>query len=189
MGMGDADPTTEPLVRWEEFIRLDDDDRRELVDGRLVEIEVPGFRHERIVAQLIRHLGNWVAERAPGHVVLPSGYKIRITDLRGAMPDVQVLEPETVERAEELGMADGRPDLAVEVVSKSSRRYDRVTKLQWYASIGVPEYWIVDPEARTLERLVLQGEHYLIAQSAGEGTFEPESYPGLAIPLDDLWEA
>ena len=48
---------------------------------------------------------------------------------------------------------DGTPDLVVEILSPSSRRYDRVTKLRWYAQLGVPEYWLVDPDARTLERL------------------------------------
>jgi hypothetical protein len=93
---------------------------------------------------------------------------------------------------------DGRPDLAVEVISESSRRYDRMTKLAWYASIGVTEYWLVDPSARTLERLVLQGDKYLVADVLGEeATFRPESFEGLAgpylgdevktsDPLDDL---
>jgi Uma2 family endonuclease len=75
------------------------------------------------------------------------------------------------------------------VVSRSSRRYDRVTKLRWYASIGVPEYWIVDPDDRTLERLVLRDRAYLIAQTAQDAeVFEPESFEGLAIPLVELWD-
>jgi hypothetical protein len=89
--------------------------------------------------------------------------------------------------AADRGLEHGRPELVVEVVSQSSRRYDRVTKLDWYASIGVPEYWLVDPEARTIERLVLQGSTYFIAQTATEGTFHPESCRGLEIPLDDVW--
>jgi Uma2 family endonuclease len=62
-----------------------------------------------------------------------------------------------------------------------------VTKLGWYASIGVPEYWIIDPEARTIQRLVLQNTTYLIAQTATDGTYRPDSFPGLAIPLDEIW--
>jgi Uma2 family endonuclease len=84
-------------------------------------------------------------------------------------------------------MEEGRPDLAVEVTSPSSRRYDRVTKLAWYASIGVPEYWLVDRDARIVERLVLTPEGYVIAQTVGEGAFEPASFEGLSIPLAALF--
>lgn len=82
----------------------------------------------------------------------------------------------------------GAPDLVVEVVSASSRRYDRVVKLGYYADAGVPEYWVVDPEARTLERLVLRGGAYLVRETAaGEAVFRPDSFRGLAVPLADLW--
>jgi Uma2 family endonuclease len=104
------------------------------------------------------------------------------------MPDLQYHRDPRVSASQQQGLSEGRPDLVVEVISPASRRHDRVTKLQWYASIGVPEYWIVDPDARTLERLTLTGEHYLIAEVAAEDTdFCPASFPGLAIPLGDLW--
>ena len=74
------------------------------------------------------------------------------------------------------------------IVSGSSRRYDRVTKLRWYAQRGVAEYWIVDPEGRTFERLVLRDEGYVIAASCeGDETFRPESFEGLEIPMAKLW--
>ncbi|MGO8991686.1 MAG: Uma2 family endonuclease [Polyangiaceae bacterium] len=86
------------------------------------------------------------------------------------------------------GLVTGRADLVVEVVSPSSRRYDRVTKLRWYAQLGVPEYWIVDPEGRTFERLALRDGAYVIAASCeGEELFRPESFEGLEIPLGKLW--
>jgi Uma2 family endonuclease len=84
----------------------------------------------------------------------------------------------------------GRADLVVEVISPSSRRYDRVNKLNWYAELGVPEYWILDPgpDARTLERLVLRERAFVIASSLeGEEIFRPESFEGLEIPLAKLW--
>jgi Uma2 family endonuclease len=74
------------------------------------------------------------------------------------------------------------------VVSPSSHRYDRVTKLRGYAQLGVPEYWLVDGSARTLERLVLREGTYAIAMSLAEDeTFRPDSFDGLEIPLSELW--
>lgn len=182
-----AEPAGDGLVTWDEFVALDEDDLRELCDGRLVEFEVPNLFHEAAVAALIEHLGPWA--RAHGAVALPSGYKVRISRIRGAMPDVQVIPKGAVLPENEVGLVRGVPLLAVEILSPTRHRYDRVTKLEWYASIGVREYWIVDPDARTIERLVLENGRYVIAQTATEGLFEPEGWHGLAIPLDALFLA
>ncbi len=174
---------------WEDFIQLDDDDRRELIDGELLEIEVPNYLHERVVAMLCYFVTAW-AEAGHGGRALASGYKVRIAEKRGVMPDVQFYRRgNEAFRDQDLGLARGRPDLVVEVVSPTSRRYDRVTKLRWYAARGVPEYWIVDPEARTLEQLVLQGDGYAIAGSFGDDeVFEPATFERLSIALAKLWD-
>jgi Uma2 family endonuclease len=180
-------PPAEARYRWEDFIALDEDDLRELVDGRLVEIEVPTGTHERIVAVLAGHLYAWGMARKAG-IAFASGYKLKIRDDRGVMPDVQFFR-RGGRPLPDLGLDADAPDLAVEVVSPSSRRYDRVTKLEWYASIAVPEYWIVDPDRRTVERLVLDPEgHYRLAETVeGDSTFAPASFEGLEIPLRELW--
>ena len=174
-------------VDWSRFVSLDDEDRRELVDGVLMEVEVPNRAHEWIVAQFIVHLTLWASRR--GLAVLGSGYKVRISHRRGAMPDVQVLSAETFASVEnELGLVRGRPEIAVEVISPTSRGHDRVRKLGWYASIGVPEYWIVDPDARTLERCVLDDGVYSVREAAeGNVTFRPKGLRGLSIPLGAIW--
>jgi Uma2 family endonuclease len=78
----------------------------------------------------------------------------------------------------------------IEVVSPSSVRYDRFIKMAWYASIGVPEYWIIDPAVRTFERFVLDGMQYAIADALeGDRVFRPESFEGLEIALSRLWKA
>jgi len=170
---------------WDDFVALDEDDLRELIDGELVEVEVPTEVHEHIVALLGFFLVGWA--RAHGGRVHASGYKVRISERRGVMPDLQYFGPAARALPQE-GLVEGHPDLAVEIVSKPSRRYDRVTKLGWYAGIGTPEYWIVDPEPRTLERLVLRDGRFVIADALAEGAaFRPESFPGLEIPLADLW--
>ena len=173
---------------WDDFVALDEDDPRELIDGELVEVEVPGSKHEKIVAALCFFLRAWV-EAAHGGEVLASGYKVRITDRRGVMPDVQFYrEGNDALLDQDDGLVRGRPDLVVEIVSPTSQRYDRVTKLRGYAQLGVPEYWLVDGAARTLERLVLREGTYAIAASLAEDeTFRPESFEGMEIPLSKLW--
>ncbi len=169
---------------WDDFVALDEDDPRELVDGCLLEIDVATELHEYIVCFIAAVLFEWA--RRHGGRVLGSGYKVRIGERRGVMPDVQFYAKGRPANPPQ-GLTRGAPDLGVEVVSPSSRKYDRVTKLAWYASIGMPEYWIVDSEAKTIERLVLKDGAYSIVQTASEGTFEPASFAGVSISIDALF--
>ncbi len=174
-----------PYTR-DDFVSLDEDDPRELLDGHLIAVDVPTRLHEYVVARLITPLGVR-ADRNSAGAVYPSGYKIRVTSKRGVMPDVQFFRPERMPEDAHQALTDGRPDLAVEVISPSSRTIDRFTKLSWYASIGVPEYWVIDPEDRTLERYVLRDGHDFIDGHLADDVFKPETFPGLEIPLVKLW--
>jgi Uma2 family endonuclease len=119
-----------------------------------------------------------------------SGYKVRITHSHGVMPDLQFYRAGNDPRSQQAGLAEGHPDLVVEVSSPTSVRYDRVKKLTWYASIGTPEYWIIDPMQRTFERLLLEGERYAIAEVAdGDDVVRPATFEALEIPLAELWES
>jgi Uma2 family endonuclease len=174
---------------WADFVGLSEGDHRELFDGELVEVEVPSKWHEHVVAMLVTFLNAWAIPRKAGRA-LASGYKVRIDETRGVMPDVQFLSPAGFARAGDDGLADGHPELAVEVLSPSSRGADRVKKLAFYAAIGTPEYWIVDPQARTIEQLVLSAPgNYTIALGASDAeVFRPSTFEGLEIPLAELWD-
>lgn len=174
---------------WDDFVALGDEDRRELVDGQLVEVEVPTKWHESLVVVLAFYLHAWARTRKMR--VLSSAYKVRVRSDRGAMPDVQMLKESVYRaRANDQGLTKGRPELVVEIVSPSSRRHDRVRKVAWYSALGVPEYWIVDVDDRMVQRLVLRGSSYLLGQQAAEAEmFCPKSMPGLEIPLTELWNA
>jgi len=172
---------------WRDFVELDEDDPRELLDGQLVEIELPTWTHERIVAALIAILTQWSWSRKAGQV-LASGYRLRIDERRGTMPDVQFYRKGNPPSGQEKGLERGRPDLVVEVISPSSRSKDSVRKLYDYAAIGVPEYWLLDPEAHTLERLVLRDGVYSIVEAVeGDALFQPEEFDGLEVDLGRLW--
>jgi Uma2 family endonuclease len=172
---------------WREFISLDEDDLRELIDGHLVQIEVPTYDHERIVIELGAILVLWA--RKHGGRAVASGYKVRISNKRGVMPDLQFFRADNAAPEDQnQGLERGRPDLVVEIVSPSSRRYDRIVKLNWYAQREIPEYWIVDPEGKTFERFVLVKGTYALAQNASnDDIVRPKSFRGLAVNLSDLW--
>ncbi len=55
---------------------------------------------------------------------------------------------------------EGAPDLLVEILSKSTRAHDERRKRALYAAFGVPEYWIVDIDARLIRVLILDGDVY-----------------------------
>jgi len=173
---------------WDDFVALADDDRRELIDGELLEVDVPTEIHEYIVVMLGYFLAAWAIPRQAGHA-LASGYKVKVSERRGVMPDLQFFRRgNTSAQRTAQGLVAGHPDLAVEIISPTSGKYDRVIKLGYCASIGLPEYWVVDPAARTIERLVLDGDRYRIEDAAaGDDIFCPRSFSGLEIPLAALW--
>ena len=186
--MGRAPPTRKRSYTWDDFVALPDDDRRELIDGELVEVEVvPGQVHEFIVLILGSYLVAYARRR--GGRALASGYKVRVSDRRGVMPDLQYFAPgNEPDESQEGGLVTGRPDIAIEIMSPTSRRYDRIVKLGYYLALRVPEYWLIDPVARTLERLVYTKKGYVIAETLeGDVVFAPKELRGLRIPLGELW--
>jgi Uma2 family endonuclease len=186
--MEHATPSAEGPLTWRDFVESEEDDTRELVDGVLLEGEVPTKKHEWIVATLIFFLQSWARARNAG-TVLGSGYKVKIDEKTGVMPDVVFIKRGRGSLAGEQGMEAGAPDLVVEVVSPGSRRRDSVRKLRAYAAIGVPEYWLIDATEDTLERLTLGADnHYLIAETLeGDAMFRPPTFETLEIPLRELW--
>ena len=167
---------------------LPEDEPGELVDGRLVEEEVPSYVHEMLVLFLGSILRNWVVPL--GGFAAGSGAKFAISPRRGRKPDLSVYLPGS-RRPPLRGPIEVPPDIAVEVVSPTPRdgRRDRVEKVDDYAAFGVRYYWILDPELRSLEILEIGPDgRYTHALGATEGIVD--GVPGcdaLALDLDALW--
>lgn len=178
-----------PLGRMtlEEWEALDEDVEGELVDGFLVEEEVPNFVHEIVVTWLAQTLGAWVGQR--GGVAGASGVKYGLAFGLGRKPDFSAFFTGRFPPGE--GLVRIPPDIAVEIVSRAARdrRRDRVEKYAEYARFGIAWYWIVDPRGRTIEIFALGDDGaYAPAFAATDGAHaDVPGCPGLSLDLDDLW--
>ncbi len=127
-----------------------DGNRYEVIDGELFVTPAPSLNHQEAAATLYRLLADYVERQRVGHAFL-SPADIVFSPRRAVQPDVFVLP-----------LADGRRPrrfeevkrllVAVEVLSPSTARADRVAKRTLFREEGVAEYWIVDMDAHVLER-------------------------------------
>ncbi len=176
-----------PEISLAEWAALSEDEEGELVDGRLVEEEVPEANHESIVAWLLVLMWGWVVPR--GGFVFGSDLKLAVRPRRGRKPDLSVYLPGgPIPRRR--GVVREPPSIIVEVISASPRdvRRDRIEKPDEYAALGVRFYWLVDPAARTLEIFELGTDgRYARAVGASEGAIDVPGCPELRLDLDALW--
>jgi Uma2 family endonuclease len=83
---------------------------------------------------------------------------------------------------------EGVPPLVVEILSPSTGQRDRTVEARRYAELGIPHYWIVDPDAHTLEcHRCEDGVYRLVVSGQGDVTVSHPDWPGLAIDLAEFW--
>ncbi|MDI1482133.1 Uma2 family endonuclease [Polyangium sp. y55x31] len=175
-----------PPMSLEQWADMAEDEPGELVDGYLVEEEVPNHAHEAVVSWLLFVLMSWARPRRG--VVFASEHKIGVAPTRGRKPDVTMYPPDT-----RLGLGSlsrKPPRLIVEVVSPDPRdvRRDRFEKANEYARFGVRSYWLFDPAARIVECFDLDPQgRWIRAVSAASGQVTVPGFDDLVLDLDDLW--
>src|SRR5688572_6900462 len=131
-----------------ELHRLPDDGNKyELVRGELFVTPPPTDAHETIAARLTRLLDPYVAEHGLGLVYHPRAV-VRVRPDTEVEPDLMVRQPQR--RPNATWTSAPLPILIVEIASDSTRRRDNVYKRGAYIAVGIPEYWIVDGDTRTI---------------------------------------
>lgn len=157
-----------------------------LIDGVLVEEPSTSNEHQGIVNNLLLAL-------------LPFEKQARLGVVRTAPLDVWLTEDELVQpdvffvsnaRRSIIGKhIHGAPDLIIEILSPSTRNWDRTTKRERYARRGVQELWLVDPASRTIEihRFAECFGGPICILSSGDEIQSP-MLPELRLPVEKVFE-
>lgn len=173
---------------YEDYVGLPDDTwRYEVIKGVLHMTPAPRTRHQAAV----RDIGFAMMEfcrrtlleetyHAPIDVILPRELATPV------QPDLLLITRERLDIVKEQ-FIEGPPDLIVEVLSRSNWLDDRRVKYEVYAEAGVREYWIVDPDLRTIEVFVLrEGEYALVGKFGPGEKARSEVLEGFEVAVDEV---
>ena len=177
--------------RWTyaEFARLPSDgsERHEIIDGELYVTPSPSTRHQRVVTDIVTLLNGFISEHDLG-AFYSGPVDVLFQEGDYLAPDAVFVRSGRPELVSDRGI-EGPPDLVVEVLSPSTGTRDRGLKRDRYRHFGVGAYWIVDPEARSIE-VWGKADGYRDAVTHGPASafdWTPErDGPTLRISIDEL---
>jgi Uma2 family endonuclease len=157
----------------------------ELWDGELIMSPAPSFLHQEIVARFYKSLDSWVMAHRLGKTGI-APLDMVLATLRATQPDVVFISNGRVGIIKEQVM--GAADLVAEVISPGSRRRDRIDKRDLYEQHGVQEYWLIDPEAKTVEVLHLEsGTYQLVGRWHPGECARSRLLEGFEVPVSPLF--
>ena len=180
--------TKADLVDYETYrARVEDGQKADLIDGTIY-MASPDTRLSNTLNVFVANLidGFTAAKNIDGFTFM-SRFSCKISEFRAPEPDVGYVRPERVHLVEERHMLGG-PDIAVEIVSRDSRRRDNVEKRQLYEDAGVTEYWIVDPLKGRVEFLGLKLGRYEVLPLEENRIFRSAVISGFWLDVSWLLE-
>ena len=178
--------TTSKTLTYEEWLRLPEaEGAEEVVNGEIIKVPPNKLRHAFTVENLADLLRAGLDHQTVWVVVTVFGLVIRRNPVTARVPDLAVFIRSKI--VEQDGYIHSAPELIVEVVSPGNTRAERTAKLQDYESLGVPEVWIVSPEAQTVEVLLLQNGRLVTTNVLREGQISPTKFPDAAIEISAIW--
>ena len=181
--------TLPKTVTYEEWLTMPEvqDATEEVVDGEIRIMPPNKWTHTTSVQKLARMFWRQLDEATVELVNSDFGLVVRQEPLTCRVPDLALFLKANI--VEQDGYIHSAPELAVEVLSPGNTRAEREEKLRDYESIGVPEVWVVSPEARTVEVLLLEEGRLRTSAILNQGQLRPRHFPEAVIEIPAIWPA
>jgi Uma2 family endonuclease len=178
---------TRVILTYDDYAAIPNDGRRyEVHEGELSVTPAPSPKHQRALLNLLVVLQQHVKSRSLGEVFV-SPIDCILSNTTIVQPDIVYLATDRLSAVSHQSI-EGAPTLAIEVLSPSTSQIDRVVKLQVYARHGVRHYWVVDPDARTIEAYTVAADDYQLAarlEASQRGALTP--FSDLVLDPASLW--
>lgn len=158
----------------------------ELWSGEIVMSPSPSFFHQELILQFHALLSAWVTPRKLGKTCVAPMDMI-LTQSNVVQPDVLFIATDRLSIIQD--RVRGAADLVAEIISPTSRQRDRIEKRDLYEQHGIKEYWLIDPDASTVEVLTLdRGEYRLAGRWRPGETAKSILLAGFELPVHALFE-
>ena len=178
-----------PQGEWtyREYMALPDDGKRyEVICGVLYMAPAPNPWHQEASGGIFYHLYTAIQLVGLGKVYA-APCDVILNPKTTVQPDILVILKEHLDRVTKEGVF-GAPDLVVEIASPSTARLDLSTKYDAYAAAGVPEYWVVTPDARAVELFVLKdGTYNSLGVYSGPAVLPTQIVPDWKIKVEQFF--
>lgn len=174
-------------LTYEDYRNTPDDERYELLAGELVMAPAPRLFHQRVAMRLGALFHVFVQEKGLGEVfAAPCDVVLSDTDV--VQPDLLFVSREREHVLRGGDNVRGAPDVVIEILSPATAARDRTFKRALYAKHGVKEYWLVDPDTRTVTVLLLEERRFAVAGVYGPGqNLTSPTLQGCAFDLDEIF--
>lgn len=160
----------------------------ELLNGEVAKKASPTVQHQRISMRLIAALLRYLSDHPVGEI-FHAPLDVVLSDINSPQPDVIFIRNEQrhiIDEQEQVIM--GVPDLLVEIISTGSIKRDRIEKKDMYEQFGVPEFWLVDPNNRSVEVYQLLEDRYKVFAFAAEnGKVQSSVLAGFELEVAEIF--
>ena len=169
------------------FKEVREDQKAEFINGEVIMHSPVGLEHNEVSMNLVALMRAYVQRNSLGVV---GHEKLLISLTRNDYePDICYFVADKAKKFKRDQNKFPAPDLIVEVLSKSTERFDRSIKFDDYAAHGLSEYWIVDPRKKTIEQFLLAADRYELAVKMHDGVIQSQAIKGFAMPVGAAFNA
>jgi Uma2 family endonuclease len=162
-----------------------EDGTDEVVNGELRCMPPTHYPHAEIIQNLIVAMIGRIEKNRVAILGSNFGLMISRDPLTCRSPDLALFWRDQMTVKD--GLYWSPPGLVVEVISPSENKRRKDAKLSDYARIGVPEAWLISPEAQSVEVRLLKDSKLVAVKVAIDGTLDPTGFPGVSIPVAEIW--
>ena len=169
----------------EDYYALSEEERVELICGKFYAMASPGQLHQEISGRVFRNIGDYIDDKGGECKVFQAPFDVKLEDKRDTIvqPDISVI----CDRDKLDGRrCNGAPDWVIEIVSPSTASHDYVRKYDLYKRTGVREYWIINPDDKSVVVHRFDGNSTITEEHTLDDIVKAGIYDDLTIDFKEI---